>query len=152
MKIGQSPLADAAHLQVGAPGQDDRAVAAGDRGLGDRRRLAGRQAPARSMHARKQPVAGLHWPQGPRAPALAARGNRSHAASLSKEVKMVLHELRRERQKPRRAASSNTPAIWVAAARLASTRKARTASSPSVASNRRSNCSLRTLSVSAAKA
>ena len=139
VQVGQGLVADAPNLQVSARRQHDRAIAAGERGVGDRRRLAGRKTPAGRPHPREQPVAGLHRPQSPRTPALAARRDRSHAASLSREARILLHELRRERQKPRRAASSNTRAMWRAAGRLASTRKVRTASSPSVASNMRSN-------------
>ena len=94
-----------------------------NRGLRQRRGLIERQSPSRRPHAREQPVAGLHRPERARTPALPmgrrarawARRDRAHAAPSSTEARMRALELRRESQKPRRAASSNTPAMWHAA-------------------------------------
>ena len=77
-KIGESPLADAPDLQVGARRKPDGAVAAGERGLRDRRRLIESEPPAARAHPRDQPVAGLHRPQCPGTPAL-SRAPRARA-------------------------------------------------------------------------
>ena len=109
LQVGQRPLADAAQLQIAARREADRAVAAGERGLGDRGSLIEREAPARGPHPHEQAVAGLHRPKGARdtSPCGAAQ---SRSCGLPRsDARTLAAELRRERQKPRRAASSNTP-------------------------------------------
>jgi hypothetical protein len=117
MQIGQRALAQAPQVKIGARREADGSVAAATRGVRQRFGLIERQAPSRRAHPRQQPIAGLHWLESPRTPAFPigrrrlAGGDRSHAASFNIEARMRALELRRESQKPRLAASSNTPAI-----------------------------------------
>ena len=121
MQVGQRSLGQAAQVKIGARREVDRAVAAAHGGVRQRGGLIERQSPSRRPHPREQSVSGLHRPEGAWTPALAigrrrpAQRNRAHGAPSSTEARMRALELRRESQKPRLAASSNTPAIWEAA-------------------------------------
>ena len=73
VQIGQRALAYASQVKIAARREADRAGAAGDRALRNRHGLIERQPRSQRPHASDEPVAGLHRPQSPGTPTLAAR-------------------------------------------------------------------------------
>lgn len=121
---------DAAQLQLAAAGDLDLAVAVAAGEPGDVGELAGRQRIARRMQAHQQAVAGLHRPQGARAPAAPHRIGRRNVHSAASRPESIAAELSRLRQSPRCCASLRRERIEAAAGAFACSNARQIAGSP----------------------